>query len=295
MSELPSRTKTYIGPMTNSSVWSQFELRPDDVVVSTPPKSGTTWMQSIIAMLIFGKSKMDCAIGEISPWLDCGFRDNDAIAVSLDAQTHRRCIKSYTPFDGITYRHDCTYMAVYRHPMDVHFSMRKHVENLKIDLLKDRFPESISDAFQMFVEDETPDGGNDDMTLDSIVYHYLSFRKFDHLPNVHLFHYTDMTRDLRAQISRAASILNYDHPSDVMNDIVDGAGFATMRSKAEQAAKPGGSATFKDEAAFFDSGTSRKWEGHLSQTGVDKYKARIADLLPREDVIWLEYGESGAA
>jgi aryl sulfotransferase len=30
-----------------------FELRPDDIVISTPPKCGTTWTQMICALLIF--------------------------------------------------------------------------------------------------------------------------------------------------------------------------------------------------------------------------------------------------
>jgi hypothetical protein len=291
---IPQRSKTYIGPTTNSEIWSQFQLRPNDVIVSTPPKSGTTWMQSIILMLIFGKIGMDNEVDTISPWLDCGFRDNEAIAKPLDIQSHRRCIKSHTPFDGITYDPECTYIAVYRHPLDVHFSMRKHVENLKIDLLKDRFPESISEDFRMFVEDETPDGANDDMTLDSIVYHYLSFRNFTHLPNVHLYHYADMSENLKVNVSQLSSILEYDHPIDIIDQIVDGASFSTMQSNAKRTAS-GESATFKDEAAFFSSGTSQKWAGKLSETEVDAYDRRVAGLLSPEDVSWIEFGNTGQA
>ncbi len=143
--------------MTNSVIWSVFNLRPNDIIVPTPPKCGTTWMQSIVAMLILGKLGMDVGINEISPWLDCGFRDTKVKTTILDVQTHRRCIKSHTPLDGITYDPNCTYIAFYRHPMDVRFSMRKHFENMKIDLPNDRFPDDIQEAFRMFVEDEKPD------------------------------------------------------------------------------------------------------------------------------------------
>ena len=37
------------------------------------------------------------------------------------------------------------------------FSMRKHLENMKTDLLNDRFPDDIQEAFFMFVEDEKPE------------------------------------------------------------------------------------------------------------------------------------------
>jgi hypothetical protein len=54
----------------------------------------------------------------------------------FEAQNHRRCIKTHTPFDGIPYDPDCTYIAVYRHPIDAHFSMRRHVANLQEDLIQ---------------------------------------------------------------------------------------------------------------------------------------------------------------
>jgi len=57
------------------------------------------------------------------------------------------------PFNGKTYDPACTYIAAYCHPMDVHFSPRKLVENRKIDLLQDHFPGDISDTFRMLEED----------------------------------------------------------------------------------------------------------------------------------------------
>ncbi len=290
---LPQRSKTYVGPVNNTTIWETFTLRPDDVIVATPPKCGTTWTQSIVAMLIFGKPGMDIGIGKLSPWIDCGFRDREAHAAILDAQTHRRCIKSHSPLDGITYDPRCTYLAVYRHPMDVHFSMRKHVENMATDLLKDRFPADISEGFRMFLEDETPTGANDDITLDSIVYHYRSFRAWAHLPNVHVLHYADLTRDLPAQLSRIADALGITHPPDVMAGIIEGARFATMQDNARANPEQVASDAFKDRAAFFHSGTSRKWERHLSPDEVARYDARIAELLPPDEVRWLENG-SGA-
>ena len=294
----PTRDKLYIGPMTNSAVWGDFQLRDDDVIVSTPPKCGTTWTQAIVAMLIFGRPGMDIRIGDISPWLDCGFRDRAAIATSLSAQTYRRCIKSHSPFDGISYDPSCTYLAVYRHPMDVHFSMRRHVENLQPGLLNrltDRFPEDLGEGFRMFVEDCSPDGGNEDMTLDSIVYHYLSFKKWAHLPNVHLFHYSDLGRDLEGQVARLASILGYDHPPAVMQSIVEGARFDAMRDNAKHYSNPKRSATFKDSVAFFASGTSEKWRDCLNAEEIERYRFRMAELLTSSDTEWIENGTLGQA
>jgi hypothetical protein len=89
--------KTYKSGMTDNSAWGGFVLRPDDIVITTPPKCGTTWMQSLALCLIFDRPGMDDKVDDISLWLDPGFRDQSAVARILDEQSHRRCIKTHTP------------------------------------------------------------------------------------------------------------------------------------------------------------------------------------------------------
>ena len=54
---------------------------------------------------------------------------------ALDAQRHRRFIKSHTPFDGLP-RHDgVTYITVGRDPRDVALSWDNHMENMNLETL----------------------------------------------------------------------------------------------------------------------------------------------------------------
>lgn len=48
--------RDYSDPVTNSEIWERFELRPDDVIVNTLAKCGTTWMRNIVMMLFHGRA-----------------------------------------------------------------------------------------------------------------------------------------------------------------------------------------------------------------------------------------------
>ena len=45
----------YTSPDEDSARWWDFPFRPGDIVVSTRSKSGTTWVQMICLLLVFGR------------------------------------------------------------------------------------------------------------------------------------------------------------------------------------------------------------------------------------------------
>ena len=78
--------------MYDSARWDGFELRPDDIVISTPPKCGTTWMQMICALLVFQDPELPAPLSELSPWLDWKTTPLQEVLAALGAQRHRRFI-----------------------------------------------------------------------------------------------------------------------------------------------------------------------------------------------------------
>ena len=56
--------------MADSARWEGFPFRNGDIVISTPSKCGTTWMQMICALLVFQTTDFNPPLTEISPWLD---------------------------------------------------------------------------------------------------------------------------------------------------------------------------------------------------------------------------------
>ncbi len=62
--------RRYRGFIADSERWQRFAFRRDDVVISTPAKTGTTWMQTIVAMLVLDPVDLRAPISTMSPWLD---------------------------------------------------------------------------------------------------------------------------------------------------------------------------------------------------------------------------------
>src|SRR5690606_14544122 len=103
------------------------------IVITTPSKSGTTWMQTIVAMLVLDRADLPAPIATLSPWLDMQIHTDAEVLALLDAQEHRRFIKTHTPLDGVAYSPPVTYLAVIRHPLDVALSDRDHRANTRED------------------------------------------------------------------------------------------------------------------------------------------------------------------
>jgi aryl sulfotransferase len=114
----------------DSGRWDGFPFRQGDIVISTRSKSGTTWMQMICALLVFQTPDLPAPLATLSPWLDWLIRPRDAVVADLEAQRHRRFIKTHTPLDGIPIDPRASYIVVARHPLDMAVSLFHQGDNL---------------------------------------------------------------------------------------------------------------------------------------------------------------------
>src|SRR5215210_1632217 len=125
--------RRYRGFMADSARWERFAFRSDDIVITTPAKSGTTWMQTIVGMLVLGRADLGAPIATISPWLDMLIHTDDEVFGMLERQRHRRFVKTHTPLDGLPRHPSATYIAMIRHPLDVALSDLDHRANQRTE------------------------------------------------------------------------------------------------------------------------------------------------------------------
>ena len=67
---LPPAPRVYQCHHFDSTRWNYYRPRPDDIIIATSYKAGTTWTQAIVANLLFPDGEFPAPVSMLSPWLD---------------------------------------------------------------------------------------------------------------------------------------------------------------------------------------------------------------------------------
>jgi aryl sulfotransferase len=294
----------------DSARWVGFTFRPDDIVISTSPKCGTTWMQMLCALLVFQDPHFDRPLTEISPWLDQQTASVDSVFALLDAQRHRRFIKTHTPFDGLPLDDRVTYICVGRDPRDVALSMDHHWDNMDLDaVLRVRAaavgdddvseflanspvlarPDDARTRFLAWVDNDGP-VTTTSSSLGAVVHHVETFWTERGRDNVALFHYSDLERDLVGEMTRLATLLDVSIGESRVAELAEAARFDAMKQRAPELAPNSDVGIFRDLGSFFHAGRSGQWRDLLGPGDLDHYDARLRELAGPDLAAWLQAG-----
>jgi len=224
-----------------------------------------------------------------SPWIDAEFAPIDDYLQRIEAQSHRRYIKTHTPFDGIPFHQECKYFMVLRDPRDVFFSGLNHRNNMNDQELANNVF-SIS-GFSEWIHSEREIGQWDHVSLESITHFFNSYWPYRNLPNVHIFHYSDMKRDLVGSVTQMSRALGYTYSESELAAFADAADFKNMKNRAEQYAPDSGTGVWKAESNFFANGTSGQWKDKLTTSELAEFDVRLKELVPADAVDWFLNGK----
>ncbi len=300
----PERLHEYKSPFMDTGRWADFEPRKGDIFVCTSYKAGTTWTQTICALLVFQKPELPGRLSDLSPWIEVITKPIENVLATYEAQTHRRFIKTHTPLDGIPFFEDATYLFCGRDPRDVFMSMRNHVDNTDEDRLRElqeqagvelpdeepQLPTEPNALFQLWLTTASFEWEKDGFPFWSHFSHARSFWEFRHLPNVHFLHYDDLRADLEGQMRRVANILGIEVEESLWPGLVAAASFDTVKANPEQYAPEANVGLWKDTSRFFHKGTTGQWQGALNEESLALYREVKRDRLSPEAGEWLEKG-----
>lgn len=292
---MPSTPHRYRAYDEDSGRWTGFAFRDGDIVISTRSKSGTTWTQMICALLVFGTPELPRPLNDLSPWLDYLVKPRGKVIAELEAQTHRRFIKTHTPLDGIPVDPRAHYLVVFRHPLDVAVSMYHHGENLDRsrvrELLGAPLPsdpaaprQPVREWLLKWIDREVEPREATD-SLPGIMHHLRDAWSRRDRPNITLLHYAQLKSDLDGQMRALADRLGFEVDEAVWPRLVEAATFDRMKDNHERLAPGGG--VFKDGSAFFRQGRSGTGRELLTEDELARYHDRVAGLAPAEALEWL--------
>jgi hypothetical protein len=229
-------------PWIDETVQQRIAWRDGDVVVSVPPKSGTTWTMNIVHQLRTGGDGDFADVYAEVPWLEFvprpGCSTDDLVDEFDSMPSHRRrAFKTHAapptlPFQASGSAADVRYVVVVRNPDEAVASFRPFIA-------------AHSDAwFELW---QVPRGaivGPDFATyFAGVGSHMLAPRIFDFVaswwplrdePNVLLLHYADLKRDLESSVRSIADFLGFQPTDAQWSAILEHASFDWMKAHEDK-------------------------------------------------------------
>ncbi|WP_286830264.1 MULTISPECIES: sulfotransferase domain-containing protein [Kordiimonas] len=300
----PQKTRVYDKhPIIDSERWSVYNHRPGDIVITTSYKAGTTWMQTIVANLLYQDGNFPAPVSVMAPWLDMALPPLDEVAAGLEAQEGRRFIKTHLPLDGIPFYDTMKYIYVGRDGRDVFMSMWNHHSNYNDDLNAmarataaahgREWPAEYADIHAMWrdwVGSSWFDWEESGFPYWSHLHHVQSWWDHRDLPNIHFVHFADLLADPEGAIRRLAAYLDIEIDEAMLPGILERISFGAMKKgfqnimpEADDIWRGGGS-------TFMNKGTNGRWRGVLTDEELGQYDAVVAKALAPDCARWLEHG-----
>lgn len=272
--------------------WSGYVPRAGDVVVSTRSKCGTTWVQAACLHLVHGP-ELPAPLSELSPWLDWDVEPVADVLARLDAQPHRRVIKTHTPLAGIPLHAGVHHVVVGRHPLDVAVSLHHHALNIdrrRSAELRGRpvGPAPAADV-EEWIEGWLAPGVGPEVELDTLpglVHHVTDAWPRRVAIDVHLVHHRDLVDDLDGELGRLAQALGIELDPDLRPGLVAALSFEAMRSRSATYV-PDRLGVLRDHTRFFRSGTPGDGRRTLGPEVEERCVGAVQALAPPDVAAWL--------
>jgi len=264
----------YTTPEFRTQVANNFTLRPEsDIFIVTYPKSGTTWMQSIIREMLFGEDPSQLSGMKLTdriPWTD---NPHEMKTDDVESWPSPRAFKCHhhspEEMDGLFFRGNRKAKIIYvmRDPRDVAVSLYHHIKKM---------------GFSQFVNEATFDEFHKTYMRDKdvVVYglweqhvdNWLSARdEYDIL----VVKYEDMIEDATREVRRVATFLGVDVSEARCGEIAKRTSFESSLNKT--------TSMFNDESGLFNSllrkGIVGDWVNNLQDMDEAERMGKLAQEL----------------
>ncbi len=292
----PKKSRELHSHHFDSTIWNDFQFRGNDVIIATYAKSGTTWMQQIVAQMLFNGDP-DLAVAEMSPWLDLRVPPKEVKLPMVEAQTHRRIIKTHLPLDALAYSPKAKYIYIGRDGRDVLWSMYNHHVNANrawYETLNDT-PGRVGPPIEPPPAD-IRQYWRDWMDRDGHPFwpfweNLRTWWQIRTLPNILFVHFNDLKRDMPGEMRRIARCLDIPIDESRWVTILEYCSFDWMKKNAAKSVPLGGAFWDGGAEVFIHKGVNGRWLDTLTADESAEYEKRVVRELGPECACWLASGQ----
>jgi len=292
----PEKTKEMHNQHIDSTFWNDFKFRDDDIIISTYAKSGTTWMQQIVSQMLFnGETDLDTQ--GMSPWIDFRVPPKEIKLAAVEAQNHRRFVKTHLPVEALVYSPKAKYIYIGRDGRDVLWSLYNHHLNgneAMYDALN-KTPGLVGPPLEP-PTDDIREYWHTWLAKDGFPYwsfweNVRSWWAIRELPNIIFVHFETLKRHMPEEMRRIAAFLDIHIDESKWDTIVEHCTFDWMKNNGEKIVPLGGAVWKGGVKTFINKGTNGRWKEVLTPSESAEYEAKALAELGPECAHWLSTGE----
>jgi hypothetical protein len=209
----------FISQADMDQIEKEFIVKNGDVFVVTYPRSGTTWTEQMVHLLVNKGKQGEQRLTDAVPWLETLPHRPNGMIEFLKTMPQRRLFTSHLPFPLMPHFNDTTAKNIYvaRNPKDVAVSTYFHNQS------KLGYEGSWEEHLQLFMNGDVGFGPY----FDHILPWWQSSRKDKHI----LFlKYEDMKHDHAGSVARLASFLDLEVDPQLIETVVTLSSFQSMTS-----------------------------------------------------------------
>lgn len=221
-----------LSPLHDPSILANFKIRATDVLITTAPKAGTTWMQQILHQLRSGGDTTFTSIDEVVPWLEIQ-RDGKSwqdILQHFETLAEPRVFKTHCTAEQTPGIDTAKIILTSRDPRDCCVSFYHHIMNMT-DEARASKQMPVPESFDQHV----------DMWLEYAAW-YRNIKSwwpyYDH-PKVLWLRYQDMKSDINACINQITDFLEWRITDEQKKKVLEYSSFEWMKAHDEKFSSQG--------------------------------------------------------